>query len=134
MGDLHVCALIGPGLVPHVGGPISTGFPTVLIGGLPAARLSDTATCVGAPDSVVSGSSSVFIGSLPAARVTDMTSHGGIISVGLPTVLIGDYAGAGGAAAAAATAAVIPGLSSQANTLLGAAKSGKVFCEQCQGK
>ncbi|NEK70265.1 MAG: type VI secretion protein, partial [Xanthomonas perforans] len=36
--DLHVCPMV-TGVVPHVGGPIvSPGAPTVLIGGLPAAR------------------------------------------------------------------------------------------------
>jgi uncharacterized Zn-binding protein involved in type VI secretion len=61
----------------------------VLIGGLPAARVTDLATCVGPPDVIVLGSFTVLIGGLPAARMGDMTAHGGVIVLGLPTVLIG---------------------------------------------
>jgi uncharacterized Zn-binding protein involved in type VI secretion len=77
-------------LVPHVGGPIlPPGCPTVLIGGLPAARATDMATCVGPPDVLVPGGSTTLIGSLPAACVGDVTSHGGVITLGCFTVLIG---------------------------------------------
>jgi uncharacterized Zn-binding protein involved in type VI secretion len=87
--DLHVCPMVTV-LVPHVGGPIlPPGCPTVLIGKLPAARISDMATCVGPPDVIVMGSFTVLIGSLPAARTLDTTAHGGTIVMGLPTVLIG---------------------------------------------
>ncbi|HET7537588.1 MAG TPA: PAAR domain-containing protein, partial [Candidatus Didemnitutus sp.] len=41
----------------------------VLIASLPAARVSDMAVCAGPPDSIVKGSSSVLIGGLPAARI-----------------------------------------------------------------
>jgi uncharacterized Zn-binding protein involved in type VI secretion len=77
-------------LVPHVGGPILPpgGIP-VLIGGLPAARLSDLATCVGPPDTIALGSLKVLIRGLPAARLGDPTVHGGSIIVGYPPVLIG---------------------------------------------
>jgi uncharacterized Zn-binding protein involved in type VI secretion len=89
VGDMHTCPM-STGPVPHVGGPIlPPGCPTVLIGGLPAARVGDRATCVGPPDVIVKGSSSVFIGGLPAARKNDITAHGGIIVMGLLTVLIG---------------------------------------------
>jgi uncharacterized Zn-binding protein involved in type VI secretion len=77
------------GVVPHVGGPILAGAPTVLIGNLPAARVGDMATCVGPPDTITQGSASVLIGGMPAARMGDATAHGGIIVVGCPTVLIG---------------------------------------------
>jgi uncharacterized Zn-binding protein involved in type VI secretion len=87
--DLHVCPMVTV-LVPHVGGPIlPPGCPTVLIGKLPAARISDMATCVGPPDVIVMGSFTVLIGGLPAARTLDTTAHGGTIVMGLPTVLIG---------------------------------------------
>jgi uncharacterized Zn-binding protein involved in type VI secretion len=77
-------------LVPHVGGPILPPCcPTVLIGSLPAARVTDMAVCVGPPDIIVLGSFTVFIGGLPAARMGDLTAHGGTIVLGLPTVLIG---------------------------------------------
>jgi uncharacterized Zn-binding protein involved in type VI secretion len=77
-------------LVPHVGGPIlPPGCPTVLIGGMPAARATDMATCVGPPDVILPGGSTTLIGSLPAARLGDMTAHGGSIVLGCFTVLVG---------------------------------------------
>ena len=85
------------------GGMISMGFPQVLIGGKPAARLGDLHTCpmatpgtppvphVGGP--VTMGSPTVLIGGQPAARVGDMATCVGppdtIIPPGCPTVLIG---------------------------------------------
>lgn len=90
MTDMHVCPLVNPGPVPHVGGPIlPPGMPTVLIGGLPAARVGDMAVCTGPPDSIVLGSMTVLIGGPPAARLGDTMAHGGKIVAGMPTVLIG---------------------------------------------
>lgn len=87
--DMHVCPMVD-GVVPHVGGPISgPGAPTVLIGGLPAARVSDLAVCVGPPDTIIKGSAKVLIGGLPAARLGDSAAHGGTIVLGCFTVLIG---------------------------------------------
>ena len=89
LGDMHVCPMV-TGVVPHVGGPILPPcWPTVLIGGMPAARVTDMATCVGPPDIIMLGSFTVLIGGMPAARLGDMTAHGGVIVMGLPTVLIG---------------------------------------------
>lgn len=88
--DNHVCPMMNPGPVPHVGGPIlPPGAPTVLIGGLPAAKVGDMAVCSGPPDSIVAGSGTVFIAGAPAARMGDSTAHGGSIVGGDPTVLIG---------------------------------------------
>ena len=84
--------MLTPGLppIPHVGGAISgPGAPTVLIAGLPAARVGDLAVCVGPPDSIVKGSATVMIGGMPAARMGDTTAHGGSIALGAPTVQIG---------------------------------------------
>jgi uncharacterized Zn-binding protein involved in type VI secretion len=90
VGDMHVCPLVNPGGVPHVGGPISgPGAATVLIGGLPAARATDMAICAGPPDVLVPGSSTVLIAGLPAIRQGDTTAHGGTVAAGLPTVIIG---------------------------------------------
>lgn len=86
--DMHTCPMT-TGVVPHVGGPIVMGMPTVLIGSMPAARATAPVTCVGPPDTIAKGSATVLIGSLPAARMGDSTAHGGVIVVGLPTVLIG---------------------------------------------
>jgi uncharacterized Zn-binding protein involved in type VI secretion len=87
--DMHVCPMVTV-LVPHVGGPIvGPGAPTVLIGALPAARVSDMATCVGPPDVIALGSFTVLTMSMPQARIGDMTAHGGAIVLGCFTVLVG---------------------------------------------
>lgn len=82
------------------GGVIVLGCPTVLIGGQPAARVSDMHTCplvtgvvphVGGPV-LPPGGVTVLIGGLPAARVGDMLTCVGApdtIVQGAPTVLIG---------------------------------------------
>ena len=114
--DMHVCPMVTPGLppIPHVGGPIlPPGEPTVLIGGLPAARVGDMAMCVGPPDSIVMGAFTVLIGNKPAARLGDMTAHGGTIVAGMPTVLIG--------------------MSAQVQALTAAARTGTPFCKKCAG-
>jgi uncharacterized Zn-binding protein involved in type VI secretion len=84
------------------GGTIVAGYPTVLIGGQPAARLGDMHTCpmvtpgtppiphVGGP--ITMGSATVLIGGQPAARMGDMATCTGppdTIAAGCPTVLIG---------------------------------------------
>lgn len=87
--DMHVCPMWS-GVVPHVGGPILPPCaPTVYIGGQPAARVGDLATCAGGPDMIATGSSTVLICGQFAARISDLTAHGGVISTGFPTVLIG---------------------------------------------
>jgi len=90
VGDMHVCPMVEPGPVPHVGGPIlPPGCPQVLIGGMPAARVGDKCVCIGPPDSIMMGSFTVIIGGMFAARLGDMTSHGGVILMGFPQVMIG---------------------------------------------
>lgn len=89
VGDMHTCPMV-TGSVPHVGGPcMPAGEPTVLIGGMPAIRVGDMASCSGPPDTIVIGSATVLIGGKPAARVGDTTAHGGVIIQGCTTVLIG---------------------------------------------
>jgi uncharacterized Zn-binding protein involved in type VI secretion len=88
MGDMHVCPLVTV-LVPHVGGPILTALPTVIICGQPAARVGDVVVCVGPPDVIAMGSFTVMIGGQPAARMGDLTVHGGTIVMGFPQVMIG---------------------------------------------
>lgn len=94
----------------HVGGPVSIGEPTVLIGFMPAARKGDMLDCVGPPDAIVQGESTVLIGNKEAARLGDPTNHGGVVVVGDPTVLIGSNA--------------------QAEAL----NTNKPFCEECERK
>lgn len=92
------------------GGNIVLGCPTVLIGGLPAARLGDMHVCpmqtpapvpvphVGGPISM-SSAPTVLIGGMPAACVGDMLVCVGppdtIAPPGCPTVLIGPGGGGG---------------------------------------
>ena len=88
-GDMHTCPLV-TGVVPHVGGPVlPPGCPTVLIDGMPAARVGDMLTCTGPPDVIAQGSATVTIGGMPAARMGDATAHGGVIILGSATVIIG---------------------------------------------
>jgi uncharacterized Zn-binding protein involved in type VI secretion len=89
MGDVHICPMLTV-LVPHVGGPVlAPCAPNVLIGGQPAARMGDMALCVGPPDLIALGSPIVLINGQMAARMMDPTVHGGVIIMGMPTVLIG---------------------------------------------
>jgi uncharacterized Zn-binding protein involved in type VI secretion len=101
------------------GGTIMVGFPTVLIGDMPASRIGDMHVCpmvtpgvppiphVGGP--FVLGSPTVIVGMMPQSRVTDM-----LVCVGPPdqavlgclTVLVGMAGGAGAAGAGAGAAAM----------------------------
>jgi uncharacterized Zn-binding protein involved in type VI secretion len=76
-----------PGLI---AGP---GVPTVLIGSLPAAVLSDNHACAfpagNPPSPVAVGSSTVLIGGLPAARLGDSAGCGATIILGEFTVEVG---------------------------------------------
>lgn len=77
-------------------GTVLNGSPTVSVGGLPAARAGDLASCplpFHIPVSaIVGGSSTVRINGLPAARVGDVTADGppATITLGANTVIIGD--------------------------------------------
>jgi len=88
IGDNHVCPMV-TGIIPHIGGPIVTACPTVLIGKMPAATATSMAVCVGPPDMVAKGSTKVLTGKKPQARLGDTCAHGGVIVMGCPTVLIG---------------------------------------------
>lgn len=105
---IHPPALV-PTPVAHPAIPLAIvkGAATVLIGNLPAARVTDITqpcilpSCIPAGPGMVSlGSATVLIENLPAARVGDMTTHttcvapipgptGKVIPPGCPTVLIG---------------------------------------------
>ncbi len=116
--DMHTCPMVTPGTppIPHVGGPVLKGAPTVLIGMMPAARQMDMAICVGPPDTIAMGSPTVLIEFMMAARMGDPTMHGGLISVGCPTVLIGEV-GMGGV------------VSTQGLAMKQAKAQAKPFCE-----
>src|SRR5271170_5727780 len=109
--DMHTCPMVTPGVppIPHVGGPIlPPGVPNVLIDFLPAATVTDMATCVGPPDVIVMGSAGVFINFLPAARIGDQTAHGGVIVMGSPTCIIGE--GGSPSPGAAGLGAIVAGI------------------------
>lgn len=90
VGDMHTCPIANPDGSPHTGGPIMPpGISNVLIEGMPAATMSSLCTCVGPPDNIALGSATVLIGGQQAARVGDITAHGGQITAGAGTVLIG---------------------------------------------
>lgn len=89
MSDMHACPKVDPINKPHIGGNVSEGCCTVLIGGQPAARKGDHAACVGPCDTITQGEATVLIGGQPAARQGDGTAHGGVIIGGCSTVLIG---------------------------------------------
>ena len=158
ISDLHVCPMV-TGIVPHVGGPIMPPTSTnVLTGMLFQARMGDKATCVGPPDVIVMGSPTVLVNNMMAARMGDMTAHGGVITLGCFTVLIGapgaDGGGGGGGGGGAgggpgykgpaafdkamigatgplSTYSSIPAPATQAAALIQAASDGAPFCERC---
>jgi uncharacterized Zn-binding protein involved in type VI secretion len=74
---------------------------TVITGSMIQARISDMCVCAGGPDVIAVGSATVLVVGLPAARILDNTAHGGVIVTGFPTVLIGDASSGGGAGAGA---------------------------------
>lgn len=79
----------------HGGIVTGPGEPTVMIGGMPAAVLSDLHACpIAVPGHLPSspfvlGSTSVLIGGKPALRTTDPCACGAMAAVGCPTVQIG---------------------------------------------
>lgn len=134
--DMHVCPMVDPGPVPHVGGPVIKGEPTVLTCFMPQARVGDQCICATIPDFIAKGSITVLVGNMPAARIGDMTVHGGTIVMGAPTVMIGDgaNAGGGGAGAGMGMAGNVPFTAPdmQAKAMIGAHKDAKPFCRLCQ--
>lgn len=132
--DMHVCPLV-TGVVPHVGGPILPPCaPTVLIGYLPAARVTDMATCVGPPDVILMGSPTVLINNLMAARIGDPTAHGGVIVLGCFTVIIGEMGmGSTGAPGTPMIAMAQAMNSAPAQSLAQAAQTGTPLIEPCPG-
>jgi len=51
--------------------------------------MGDLATCIGPPDVIAMGYPKVLFGGQPAARMGDPTAHGGVIAAGYPKVMIG---------------------------------------------
>jgi len=114
------------------GGSIVAGYPTVLIGGVPAARITDMHACpmvtpgvppiphVGGP--IVKGFPTVLVGNLPQSCLGDLAVCVGppdSIVAGCPTVLIGTGGGGGGGGGGGAG-----GLGGASGAMSGAAASG----------
>ena len=148
VSDMHTCPMATPGTppIPHVGGPIIPPCKVnVIIGNMPAARVTDKCICIGPMDVIMKGSPTVLIGGLMAARIGDTTAHGGVIVTGQFNVLIGDVGGGpaggggvprsgGGGATSPTSLSTGPALDAageQAETLVNAAKDGKPFCAIC---
>ena len=84
-----------PTPTPHPPVPLAIikGQSNVLIGSMPAARVTDTTqpcmlpSCVpGGPGMIQMGSKTVLIGNMPAARANDMTMHGSCVApIPMPT-------------------------------------------------
>lgn len=82
IGDMIVSSATQGAPVPI----LPPGAATVLIGGMPAARMGDSCGA----DAIVKGSATVLIGGMPAARMGDQTAAGGMVMPPCaPTVLIG---------------------------------------------
>ena len=153
--DLHTCPMVTGLVPHVGGLIIPPCQFNVLTCMMPQARITDMAICVGPMDMIILGAFTILVGGLPAARLGDMTVHGGVIVTGCFTVLIGDAGGGGGGGAgggggggggggnvniAAQEKAYIGALTEgkyfprpaeQAKTLKDAAKSGAPFCERC---
>ncbi|MFV0513677.1 MAG: PAAR domain-containing protein [Jhaorihella sp.] len=92
--DMHMCDIPAPptpaGPAPPAPPPIMMiCSPNVMVGGLPAARVSDMHTSLAGPHPVVTGSMTVMINYLQAARIGDLGVCGGAIMNGEFTVLTG---------------------------------------------
>lgn len=83
-GDHHLC-------LQHLGKDIlPVCAPTILVGGEPAARVTDLLECQGGPPDIIQiGEPTVLLEGQMAARFGDGTNHGGLIDEGCPTVVIG---------------------------------------------
>ena len=99
--------------------------------------------CVGPPDVIVKGSFTVLIGGMPAARIGDITAHGGVIVIGpcptsssarpaaVPATRRRARPGAGEGEGVARHRGGFLGSAEQAETLIQAAKDGVPFAEIC---
>jgi uncharacterized Zn-binding protein involved in type VI secretion len=87
--DMHVCPMITGIVPHVGGPVMGPGAATVLTCYLPQAQATNMCLCVGPLDVIAMGSPTVLAGGLPAARMGDPTAHGGVIILGAPTVIIG---------------------------------------------
>ncbi|GGC33232.1 hypothetical protein GCM10011371_20840 [Novosphingobium marinum] len=133
IGDPHICALLPSGA--PVAPPCEV---TVLTEKRPQARMLDNVFCVPAQVPIVFGSPTVLVGKRPAARMGDPTLCGGAIMMGAFTVLIGmvgvSVPDIGSFAMTMVNMPIEGGdvdPKEMAEAMIGAARDGKPFCEQC---
>ena len=90
LGNLHKCPQSN-GDVPHVGGEIVEGHPSVLIEGKPAVTEGDACVCIGggAPK-VTDGDPNVFINGKRLATTKSKTSHNGTFITSSSSVYVGN--------------------------------------------
>jgi len=91
LGDNHQCPK-RTATIAHKGGPILTGSQDVFINGRPVARLTDQIHCRIETDQITQGAPGVTINGIPAARLADASQHGGVITTGAASVMIGGNA------------------------------------------
>jgi len=80
--DPHACPIPGHGVT-----PVSSASPTVMVNGLPVARIGDMAAC-GAV--IVSGFPTILVNGRPMAHLGSLTSHGGTVVTGSQDCFGGD--------------------------------------------
>lgn len=86
MTDAHFCAQGGSGQIQP------DCMPRVLVGGLPAARVTDVCECLGRTDAIIRGIRSVKIGRQDAATLCSRVQNVGLIYTGCANVHIGALA------------------------------------------
>lgn len=117
INSMHVCPMV-TGTVPHVGGPVlGPGIPGILINGQPVAVVGDMCVCAGPPDAIVMGCNGVLANGKPIATVGNTTSHGGIITMGVPGVTIGPATPAAASGASVASISFEMGETTRAEVL-----------------
>ncbi len=136
-GDMHVCPMFNGPVPHVGGPILPPCAPTVITGKMPQARVGDMLTCVGPPDVIKMGASTVIVVGMPAARMLDTTVHNGVIVLGEFTVLIGGASGSGGGGGGgmgmpkAGPGGEANDFAAQAKANIAAAKDGKPFSEMC---
>ena len=88
IGDNHTCPMVDPGPKPHVGGPVVSGAPNVLINGRPPPGSATPARAWGRRTPSRAARLDVFIAGAPAARLGDGTAHGGMVAAGSANVIV----------------------------------------------
>ncbi|MEM9243122.1 MAG: PAAR domain-containing protein [Pseudomonadota bacterium] len=83
MNDINQCPI-----EPQGSGPTISTEVMVLINGRPVACMGDTISCAGPPATIISGVPTVQINGKPIATLGDISSNGGTIVSGCPTVII----------------------------------------------